>query len=93
MSTLQKLTSEEKYGLPPDSVETFIKLLRTRNDKLQEDLADAEDTVWSVSQRKQATVVSGNLEDDEINITSDVKKKVNIKLTFPYNKPWLNINL
>ena len=63
--------------MPPDSVETFIRLLRSRNDKLQEELVEAEDAVRSTSQHENfAVAVEEKDEEDDLSITAEVKEKV-----------------
>ena len=75
--SFQKLSGEEKYGLPPDSVETFIRLLRSRNDKLQEELAEAEDAVKSASLHENAAALVDNKNrEDDTKISSEVNEEV-----------------
>ena len=77
----KELSGEEKFGLPPDSVTTFIRLLQSRNDKLQEELAEAEDAVRLASERENASgVVENENGEDDLKISPEVKEKVLLEI-------------
>jgi hypothetical protein len=58
-------------------------LLQSKNDKLQEELAEAEDAVRSASQHKNITaVIENENEEDDMKITPEVKEKVTILCTY-----------
>ena len=63
--------------MPPDSVEIFIRMLQSRNDKLQEELAEAEDAVRSTSQQGNVPVAFEEKDgEDDWTISAEVKEKV-----------------
>ena len=63
--------------MPPDSVEIFIRMLQSRNDKLQEELAEAEDAVRSTSQQQNVPVAFEEKDgEDDWTISAEVKEKV-----------------
>lgn len=66
--------SVEKYGLPPDSVETFITLLKSKYKRLQEELTTVESAKEFGSQ--STTVVATNLADEETKLTPELKETV-----------------
>lgn len=80
MTSFQTLSGEEKYGVPPDSVEMFIKLLQTRNNKLQEELATTEVALRLTPSQED----NDEWEEDGTKISTEEKEKVMLCSCFFY---------
>ncbi|XP_046844848.1 leucine-rich repeat and IQ domain-containing protein 1-like [Xenia sp. Carnegie-2017] len=67
----------------PDSVESFMRLLKSRGEKFQLDLDEAENALKFANHSEDnssAKILVENLEDDEARLTPDFKEKVLLEI-------------